>query len=68
MPGPSGPVLAEGLRASRPDMKVLFVSGYAEEAVARHGVLGPGAAFLEKPFTPHLLAIKVRQVLESARG
>ena len=66
MPGPSGPALAESLKASRPDMKVLFVSGYSDDAVTSHGILGAGAMFLEKPFTPRVLALKVRQVLGAA--
>ncbi|HEV8269090.1 MAG TPA: response regulator, partial [Thermoanaerobaculia bacterium] len=66
MPGPSGPALAASLKASRPDMRVLFVSGYSDDAVTSHGILGAGATFLEKPFTPRVLAVKVRQVLETA--
>ena len=45
-------------------MKILFMSGYTEDAIARHGVLDPGTAFLEKPFTPHSLAKKVRELLD----
>ena len=65
MPEMSGPEVARCLASSRPDMKVLFLSGYADEAVQRHGLLAPGAAFLPKPFTPDALASKVREVLDT---
>ncbi len=64
MPGMSGQELADRLKSSRPDMKVLFLSGYTDEAVVRHGVLKPGTAFLQKPFTPGRLARKARLVLD----
>ena len=60
----TGTELAKRLVVLRPDMKVLFVSGYTEEAIIHHGVLEPGTAFLQKPFTPTVLAKKVREVLE----
>jgi two-component system cell cycle sensor histidine kinase/response regulator CckA len=65
MPGASGPDLSRQLRARRPDLRVLFVSGYTDAAVASHGVLENGAAFLQKPFTPDALARKVREVLDA---
>ncbi len=63
MPGMSGRELARRLLARRPDTKVLFLSGYADDAVERHGVLEPGTAFMQKPFTPGALATRVREVL-----
>ncbi len=63
MPGMSGTELAELLRRDRPDLKVLYMSGYPDDAIARHGVLDPGMPFIQKPFTGHALAVKVREVL-----
>ena len=64
MPGMSGRQLADRLRELRPEMKVLFVSGYTDDAIIRHGMLEPGIAFLQKPFTPESLTRKVREVLD----
>jgi len=64
MPGLSGPALAAKLAAARPETKVLYTSGYADDAVAQHGVLGPDCAFLEKPFTRDALVRKVREILD----
>ena len=55
--------LAKRLLGLRPEMKILYVSGYTEEAIINQGVLDPGTAFLQKPFTPGVLARKVREVL-----
>jgi CheY-like chemotaxis protein len=66
MPEVSGNELAERLGALAPDMRILFMSGYSDEAVVRHGELSEAAAFLEKPFTERALASKVREVLDAA--
>jgi signal transduction histidine kinase len=64
MPGLSGPDLARRAAERIPGLRVLLMSGYAADAVVRHGVLAPGAAFLQKPFTPDALARKVREMLD----
>jgi two-component system cell cycle sensor histidine kinase/response regulator CckA len=51
-------------RPLRPDMRVLYVSGYSEEAIARHGKLTEGIELLSKPFTPGVLTAKIRQILD----
>jgi two-component system, cell cycle sensor histidine kinase and response regulator CckA len=66
MPDLNGRDLARRLSAARPDMKVLFMSGYTDDAVVRHGILQEGIAYLQKPFTPRSLSAKVRKVLGTA--
>jgi CheY-like chemotaxis protein len=65
MPRMSGRQLVNLLAPTRPQMRILFVSGYTDEVVLRHDLLGTGVAFLEKPFTPIGLARKVREVLDA---
>jgi PAS domain S-box-containing protein len=65
MPGMSGRQLGDQLISLQPTMKVLFISGYTDDALARHGVLEPGTVLLQKPFTPVALAHKVREVLDA---
>ncbi|HET7274663.1 MAG TPA: PAS domain S-box protein [Longimicrobiaceae bacterium] len=65
MPGMSGRELGEQVFATHPAAKILYMSGYTDEAIVHHGVLEPGTAFLEKPFTPDILLRKVREVLDT---
>jgi len=60
----SGPAVAEALSALRPSIRVLYMSGYTDEAIVRTGVLEEGRPFLQKPFTPMQLAKKIREVLD----
>jgi PAS domain S-box-containing protein len=64
MPETSGPELARLLFEKRPELKVIYMSGYTEDAIVHHGVLNPGIAFLHKPFTSDTLALKLREVLD----
>jgi PAS domain S-box-containing protein len=65
MPGMSGPKIVDLIAPTRPEMKVVFVSGYSDESVTRHGLAGPGRAFLSKPFGPEVLLRKVRESLDA---
>ncbi len=61
----SGPAVYEALRALRPSVRVLYMSGYADEAIVKTGVLDEGQPFLQKPFTPRDLALRIREVLDA---
>ncbi|HEX9871554.1 MAG TPA: response regulator, partial [Candidatus Tectomicrobia bacterium] len=61
MPGMSGPALANRLEVMRPAMKVMYMSGYTEDAIVHHNLLDPGMVFLSKPFTLETLVCKVRE-------
>jgi len=67
MPGMNGTQLAEELRSSLPGMRVLYISGYPEDAIAHHGVLDPDKAFLQKPCPAAVLLRTVREVLDAGR-
>ncbi len=68
MPGMGGRELGERLRASRPETKLLYMSGYTDDTIIRHGGLDPGLAFIQKPFTPEDLIRKVLEVLMDQPG
>jgi PAS domain S-box-containing protein len=70
MPGMSGRALALRLVPMRPDVRIIYMSGYTDDAITRHGVLEPGVTYVQKPFTPDALVRKVREVLdrEDLRG
>jgi len=65
MPGMTGPELAQRLSASRPEMKVLYTSGYADDASAHRRIVAEGAQLIAKPFGVAELTRKVREVLDS---
>jgi two-component system cell cycle sensor histidine kinase/response regulator CckA len=68
MPQMGGPELARRLEKERPEMKVLYMSGYTDDSIVRHGVLDATVAYLQKPLTIEGLARKVRAVLDSPEG
>jgi len=68
MPGMNGRELSRVLSGARPELRVLYMSGYTDAAIAQHGILEQGTAFVSKPFTPEILARKIREVLEAPPG
>jgi DNA-binding response OmpR family regulator len=56
--------MAEWLKTANPDLKILFTSGYTDDAITQHGVLETGVDFLPKPYTPATLVLKVREMLD----
>ncbi|HEY3594252.1 MAG TPA: response regulator, partial [Polyangiaceae bacterium] len=67
MPMMSGRLLAERVSVMKPGIRVLFMSGYTNDAILHHGVLAAGVAFLQKPLTPESITRKVRAVLDGRR-
>lgn len=65
MPEMSGGQVVNRLLPLQPEMCVLYMSGYAQNAIVHHGVLDEGLNFIKKPFTPQALALKVREVLDA---
>jgi two-component system cell cycle sensor histidine kinase/response regulator CckA len=65
MPAMSGCELVSRMRHTHPNVKVLYTSGYTDDAIVRHGILEPDAQFLEKPFTPQALVKRIREVLDT---
>jgi two-component system cell cycle sensor histidine kinase/response regulator CckA len=65
MPGSSGRELAQRITANSPHTRVLYMSGYTDDVITHGGMLDPGIAFLQKPFTPAALARKIREVLDA---
>ncbi|MFW5722880.1 MAG: response regulator, partial [Desulfohalobiaceae bacterium] len=66
MPEMSGRELLERIKPLRPEIRCLFMSGYTANVIAHHGVLEEGINFIEKPFTRHPLALKLRQALSGS--
>ena len=67
LPGVSGRELVDRLGAARPGISALYMSGYSRDVIDTHGVLHAGIAFLQKPFTPQTLLVKVREILDARR-
>lgn len=65
LPGMSGRELAARLLAERPELKVIYMSGYPDDVLVRTGALSPGMSFLQKPLRPEAVAAKIRDALDS---
>ena len=65
MPGMGGRRVAEVIRATRPDLRVVYMSGYTDSAIVDHGILEPGVTFVQKPFATDTLLRKIREVLDT---
>ena len=63
LPGRSGRVVAEWITQQRPETRIVYMSGYSDNAITRHGMLDPGTTLVEKPFSPETLVRKIREVL-----
>jgi two-component system, cell cycle sensor histidine kinase and response regulator CckA len=68
LPEAGGPVVAKQIAAFRPGLRTLFISGYTDETMSRHGILDSATSFLSKPFLPETLAEKVREVLDAGKA
>jgi two-component system, cell cycle sensor histidine kinase and response regulator CckA len=68
MPKLSGKEVAEQLQAIHPETRVLFMSGYTDEAIVHHGIVDSGIAFIQKPFSERALTQKIREVLDATNG
>jgi hypothetical protein len=68
MPELSGAELAKQIKALRPTIRVLFMSGYTDEAIVHHGIVDSDVQFIQKPFSPPSLARKIREVLDAGLG
>jgi len=68
MPEMDGEVMAKDMSTTHPDVKILYTSGYTDEAIKRHGVLDKGCKFLAKPYTPSSIAAKVREMLDESKA
>jgi CheY-like chemotaxis protein len=66
MPELSGPELAAEMASLRPGIKIIFTSGYTDDAIARQGILDPTVAFIQKPYRPKALAKRIREVLSGS--
>ena len=67
MPGMSGRRLAEEISKARPEILILYMSGYTDDTVVRHGVLASAMAYLQKPFTPETVVRRVREICDQGR-